>query len=371
MLWGVWLLQGNNHAAYISWFDIKKPINELFIMEAHLRHAKSQGSNMAPPKITLACSPSDRSRPILSGEIPVEGCETELHTREAAELLRTAARDMIFDVTEMSLSTHLILTSRRSAHYTAIPAFHSRAFRHSSIYINRSSGIAAPGDLVGKQVGIQEYQQTAALWVRGMLKDEYGVDASAIFWRTGGLEKAGGSERIPVSLPEHISVRPIGPDQTLSAMLVSGEIDALISPRQPSVFAMPSVGQLFPNYRGAEEDYFRRTGFFPIMHAIGIRKSLADMHPWLPRAVYNAFCEGRRRALSDLASTGVQRITLPWARAALDDACALMGSDIWPYGIEKNRRELEAMARYAHEQGLADRTINPAEMFHPSVLAED
>jgi 4,5-dihydroxyphthalate decarboxylase len=323
---------------------------------------------MAGLKITVACSPSDRSRPVLSGEVPIEGCEAELHTREAADLLRMAVRDMTFDVTEMSLSSHLVLTARETPHYVAIPAFHSRVFRHSSIYINLSSGIAAPKDLAGKQVGVQEYQQTAALWVRGMLADDYGIDAGSILWRTGGVEKPGGSERVPIALPDRIRVEPIAPEKTLSAMLVAGEIDALISPRQPSAFGAPSVGRLFPDYRRAEEDYFRRTGHFPIMHCIGVRRSLAEAHPWLPRAVHDAFCEGRRRALQDLAAVGVLRVTLPWARAALEDAKALMGPEVWPYGFEKNRRELEAMARYAHEQGLAGRVIDPAEMFHPSVL---
>ena len=325
---------------------------------------------MAGLKITVACSPSDRSRPVLSGEVPIEGCEPELHTREAADLLRMAAREMAFDVTEMSMSSHLVLTARETPHYVAIPAFHSRVFRHSSIYINLSSGINGPKDLAGKQVGVQEYQQTAALWVRGMLADDYGIDAGSIVWRTGGVEKPGGSERVAIKLPAHIRVEPIGPEKTLSAMLVSGEIDALISPRQPSAFDTASVERLFADYKRVEEDYFRRTGFFPIMHGIGVRRSLAEEHPWLPSSIYNAFREGRRRAIQDLAAVGVQRVTLPWARATLEDAKALMGPEIWPYGFESNRRELAAMARYAHEQGLAARTIDPSEMFHPSVLSD-
>jgi 4,5-dihydroxyphthalate decarboxylase len=125
---------------------------------------------------------------------------------------------------------------------------------------------------------------------------------------------------------------------------------------------------LFPDYRKVEEDYFRRNGFFPIMHGIGVRRTLAEEHPWLPMALFNAFAEGRRRALADIASVGVQRVTLPWPRAALDEAKALMGPEIWPYGYQVNQRELSAMARYAHEQGLAERIIDPAEMFDRSVL---
>jgi 4,5-dihydroxyphthalate decarboxylase len=326
---------------------------------------------MSGLQITLACSPSDRSRPVLSGEVPIEGCAPELVTRPAAELLRAAAREMTYDVTEMSMSSHLVLTARETPHYVAIPAFHSRLFRHSSIYINTASGIARPEDLAGKRVGVQEYQQTAALWVRGMLSDDYGVDAGSIVWRTGGVDRPGGSERVPIKLPDRISVDPIGPDKTLSDMLVAGEIDALISPRQPRAFDAPSVGRLFPDYRTAEEDYYKRTGFFPIMHGIGVRRSLAEKDPWLPGAVYAAFREGRRRALDDLTAFGVLRVTLPWVRAELDAAQALMGSEIWPYGFEPNLPELAAMARYAHEQGLADRVIDPAEMFHPSVLGKE
>lgn len=326
---------------------------------------------MSGLKITLACSPSDRSRPVLSGEVPIEGCAPDLVARPAAELLRTAARDMTYDVTEMSMSSHLVLTARETPHYVAIPAFHSRLFRHSSIYINTASGITRPKDLAGKKIGVQEYQQTAALWVRGMLSDDYGVDASSILWRTGGVDKPGGSERVPIKLPDRITVEPIGPDKTLSGMLVAGEIDALISPRQPSAFDASSVERLFPDYRNAEENYYRRTRFFPIMHGIGVRRSLAENAPWLPGAVYAAFCEGRRRALEDLQAFGVLRVMLPWARAELDAAKALMGPEIWPYGFEPNLPELAAMARYAHEQGLADRVIDPAEMFHPSVLGAE
>lgn len=325
---------------------------------------------MAGLKITLACSPSDRSRPVLSGEVPIEGCDAELLTRPAAGLLHGAVNEMAYDVTEMSMSTHLVLTARETPHYVAVPAFHSRTFRHSAIYINKSSGIDRPQDLVGKQVGVREYQQTAALWVRGMLADDYGIDAGAVTWRTGGVDKPGGGERIPIKLPDHIRVDPIGAEKTLSAMLIAGEIDALIAPAEPSAFSDSSVGRLFPDYQKVEEDYYRRTGFFPIMHGIGVRRSLADEHPWLPGAVYKAFCGGRERALQDLASVGVQRLTLPWARAVLDEARELMGPEIWPFGFEINRSELTTMARYAHEQGLADRVVDPAEMFHPSVLSE-
>lgn len=289
-------------------------------------------------------------------------------TRDAAALLHGAVNEMAYDVTEMSMSTHLVLAARETPHYTAIPVYHSRAFRHSSIYINTASGITRPEDLVGKQIGVREYQQTAALWVRGMLADDYGVDADAVFWRTGGLDKPGGGERMPIKLPERIRVEPIGPDQTLSQMLVAGEIDALVSPSQPSAFDAPNVERLFPDYRGVEQDYYRRTGFFPIMHGIGVRRTIAEDHPWLPMALFNAFAEGRRRALADLAAVAVQRVTLPWPRAAFDEAKALMGPEIWPYGYIANKAELTAMARYAFEQGLAERIIDPAEMFHPSVL---
>jgi 4,5-dihydroxyphthalate decarboxylase len=173
---------------------------------------------------------------------------------------------------------------------------------------------------------------------------------------------------VAIALPDHITVEPIGPDQTLAAMLASGEIDALISPIEPSTFASASVARLFADYRTAEQDYYRRTRLFPIMHAIGVRRALADQNPWLPGAVYAAFCKARRRALDDLESVGVLKITLPWVRAELDATRALMGDEIWPYGFEANLPELAAMARYAHEQGLAARVIDPAELFHGSVL---
>jgi 4,5-dihydroxyphthalate decarboxylase len=325
---------------------------------------------VAKVKLSIACIQTDRSRPILDGRVTLPDVELEALNVEPEEIFRRALNEKAFEITELSMGSHITTTARGDASYIAIPVFLSRVFRHSAIFVRTDRGIRTGADLAGRTIGLPEYQQTAGLWVRGILRDQYGVDTTKIAWRIGGQEKAGVGERIKVDLPPHLDVKPIGPSQTLNQMLADGEIDAIFSPRPPSCFDKRSapVDRLFPNYQEAEKEYFKKTRFFPIMHALTVRKDVAEKHPWLPMQLFDAFAKAKALSLAELSLNNVLRVSLPWVPVNYEDARAVMGPNVWPYGFQENREEVAAMARYAHQDGLAARAVDPAELFHPSTL---
>ena len=332
-----------------------------------------EGDPIAVPdlRLTLACVATDRSRPILDGRVTVPGVAFDATPGEPEAIFRTALREHAWDVTELSMSSHITVTARGDAHYVGIPVFLSRAFRHSGIYVRTDRGIGRPEDLKGRTIGLPEYQQTAALWVRGILRDLHGVGVRDVKWRIGGVERAGQGERIRLDLPADIDAAPIGPDDTLNGLLAAGEIDAIVSPRPPSGLDDPRipVARLFPDYRAAEIAYHRQTGFFPIMHCLALRRELADAHPDLPGKLFRAFAEAKEMALAELGLINVLRVSLPWVAAALAETKTIMGADIWPYGFAQNRDEIAAMTRYAHEDGLTAERLEPEALFHPSTLS--
>ena len=313
--------------------------------------------------LTLACTASDRTRPILDGRVSVPGVDFTVLPGEPEDIFRRALRDRAFDVSELSMGSHITTTARGDGSYIGVPVFPSRAFRHSAVYIRTDRGIAGPADLAGRTIGLPEYQQTAALWVRGFLRDRYGVDTRRIAWRTGG-------ERVPISLPDGLDVRPMGED--LQAALAAGRIDALVAPRPPAALADldAPVGRLWPDYRAEEMAWHHATGFFPIMHCIAVRRDVAERHPWLPVELFRAFARARAIALEELQLVNVLRVSLPWIAAAYEEQAAAMGGDPWPYGFARNRDEIAAMTRFAAEDGLAEQAVAPEALFHPSTLGE-
>ena len=318
---------------------------------------------MTKLSLTVACTASDRTRPILDGRVTVPGVDLTTLPGEPEDIFRRALRDRVFDVCELSMGSHIVTTARGDGPYVGVPVFPSRAFRHSAVYIRTDRGIGGPGDLAGRTVGVPEYQQTAALWVRGILREHYGVDTRGVAWRTGG-------ERVPISLPEGLDVRPLGEDP--QGALAAGRVDALIAPRPPAAFEDPGapVGRLWPGYRAEEVAWHRATGFFPIMHCLAVRRDVAERHPWLPVELFRAFARARAMALAELRLVNVLRVSLPWAAAAFEEQAAIMGGDPWPYGFARNRDEVAAMARFAVADGLASRAVEPEKLFHPSTLDE-
>ncbi|MBS0233413.1 MAG: ABC transporter substrate-binding protein [Proteobacteria bacterium] len=319
--------------------------------------------------ITIACGDYDRTRAIKDGRVGVDGCEVTYLPLEPEELFFRAFRYTDFDVAELSFNSYLMTTTRDRCPYVALPAFVSRHFRHSCLFIRTDRGIRSPQDLKGKLVGLPEYQQTANVWMRGILKEEYGVDPADIRWRTGGQEEPGRDERTPLTLPPGVELEAIPNDKTLNKMLADGELDAVFSARELSCYVKgaPNVGLMFPNFREVESDYYRRTKIFPMMHVIGVRKTLVERYPWLPATVYKAFCQAKEVALREMAEQAVARLTLPWPEVNLQDAKELMGNDFWRYGVNESAHEIETLVRYSVDQGLAARKLELSEIFHPSV----
>ena len=320
--------------------------------------------------VTIACANYDRIAPIADGRVDVEGCDVTFVPLGPEEVFFRAFRYAEFDVSELSLNSYMMSTTRDACAYVAIPVYPSRSFRHSMIYVRADRGIETPGDLKGKIVGTPEYQQTANVWVRGMLEEQYGVRPGDMIWRTGGQEEPGRDERTPLDVPAGLDLAPIPKDRYLSEMFEAGEIDVYMSARAPSPYlrGSPTIERLFPDVRAAEQAYFRDTGLFPIMHLIGVKKSIAEAHPWLPAALYRAFDEAKALAMDRLEETGVLYATLPWPADAAAEAKRLMGDDFWPYGVSRNRHALETITRYSFDQGLAARNLSMEELFHPSTL---
>ncbi|WP_270934717.1 substrate-binding domain-containing protein [Falsiroseomonas oryzae] len=313
--------------------------------------------------LTLASTLSDRTRPIHDGRVTVEGFDLRFVGGEPEELFRTAMREARHEITELSMASHILSVARGDSRYIGVPVFPSRAFRHGAIYVRTDRGIARPEDLAGRTIGTPEYQQTAALWVRGMLREQHGVDTRGIAWRSGG-------ERTPLSLPPGLDMQVIPEGETLEAMLADGRLDAFVGPRPPACFLdrTAPVARLFADTRAAEEAYLRATGFFPIMHCIAIRRDVAEAHPGLAAALHRAFAAAKAQALAELAMVNVLRVSLPWIAQEAARQTEIMGGDPWPYGFARNRDELAAMCRYALADGLTARDVAPEELFHPTTL---
>lgn len=320
--------------------------------------------------ITIACNAYDRTRPIKDGRVQVEGCNVTYLSYEAEEMFFRALRHDEFDVAELSFSGYMITFSRGVSPYIAIPAFVSRFFRHSSIYIRTDRGIKGPADLKGRLVGLPEYSQTAGVWMRGIFQDDYGLKPSDVKWRAGGLEEPGRDERMPLKAPDGVDLKSVPAGKTLTKMLDDGELDAVMTARALSnyVRGAPNIGRLFPNYQEIERDYYQRTKIFPPMHLIGIRKSLVEKHPWLPANVYKAFCQAKAIAMNDVREVGWPHVTLPWVDAQAAEVSQLMGLDYWRYGVSESAHEIETLIRYAHEQGLLARKLSVEELFAPTTL---
>jgi 4,5-dihydroxyphthalate decarboxylase len=320
--------------------------------------------------LTLACWDYDRTRALATGEIRPEGVDLTYLSLPVEETFFRMMRYQEFDVAEMSLSSY-VLSLSRGAPATAIPVFPSRAFRHNGVYVNAASGIETPQDLAGRVIGIPEYQLTAIVWQRGILAEHYGVPLDAARYRTGGLDNPGRVEKVQVKLPPGIEVQPIPADRTLSDMLVNGEIDAVYCPRTPRPFAQgrPEVRRLFADPRAEEERYFAETGIFPVMHTVVLRADVYERHRWLAQSLFKAFEQARAETADRLGETAANLSMIPWLYDEVERTRRLMGQDFWPYGLGPNAEVLRTFLRYAREQGLIDRDLDPADLFVPETHA--
>jgi 4,5-dihydroxyphthalate decarboxylase len=323
---------------------------------------------MSKLRLSVAVGPYDRTRALIDGSVQIVGVDPVCMTLSPEEIFFRALRHEEFDVCELSLSSFTVMTAQGGGPYVGVPAFVSRMFRHTAIYV-RTDRIRKPEDLKGRKVGLPEYQLTANVWARAILADDFGVKPSDIHWIRGGIEHAGRPEKITIDLPRDVRLDNAPEGRTISAMLADGEIDGFVAPRAPALPKnTPNVGWLFPDPVAAAKDYFNRTGVFPIMHLVGVRRTLAERHPWLPGAVFKAFSEAKAKALDLLGDPSAMKVTLPFVEERLAEARALMGEDFWPYGVAENRKTLEAFMRAHHAQGLSSRLVKPEELFHPGTL---
>lgn len=322
---------------------------------------------MSKVQLSIAMGDYDRTRALFDGRVQIDGVDPVYMLLSPEEMFFRAMRSQDFDVTELSLSSYLVKHSKGECPYVAIPVFLSRAFRHTSIYV-RKDRIKRPEDLKGKRVGLPEYQLTANVWARSILQDDYGVRPEDITWVRGGIETPGRPEKIKLDLPANVHVEPAPDGTTISELLDRGEIDGFIGPRPPSRQALknPDIGWLFDDPTAVAKDYYRRTGVFPIMHVVGIRKELAEHHAWLPGALLKAFTQSKAAALELLADTSATKVTLPFVEEQLKAARQTMGEDYWSYGVAAARKTLETFVRHHHSQGLSARLVSVDEIFHPS-----
>lgn len=326
---------------------------------------------MGKLKFTLACSPYDRMQPLFNGTVVPEGIDLNFIPIEIEESAWRQLKHQEFDGAETSLSQYTQFRSRGDDRFIGIPVFTSRLFRHSCVYVNVHKGIREPKDLQGKTVGVPEYTQTAVVWMRGILQHDYGVYPGDMRWRGGGEEIPGRVEKLKLELPG-VDFQPIPSDKTLSRMLDAGELDALFAARAPSCFVAgsPNVKRLFDNYWEVEEDYYRRTGIFPIMHTVIIKRSVYEKNPWVAMSLFKASVASKNIALRNLQQTHALFASLPWLIRQVDHTRRIMGDDWWPYGIEKNRKSIDALCQYSFEQSLSVKRMSVEELFAPETFDE-
>ncbi|MEO5772006.1 MAG: PhnD/SsuA/transferrin family substrate-binding protein [Burkholderiaceae bacterium] len=322
---------------------------------------------MSKLQLSVAMGDYDRTRALFDGRVQIDGVDPVYLLLNPEEMFFRAMRSSDFDIAELSLSSYLVKHSKDDCPYIAVPVFLSRAFRHTSIYV-RKDRIAKPEDLKGKRVGVPEYQLTANVWARAILQDDHGVRPQDLTWVRGGIDTPGRPEKIKLQLPPQVRIEAAPEGTTISELLDRGDIDGFIAPRPPSraALANPHIGWLFDDPTAAAKDYYRRTGVFPIMHVVGIRKELAARHPWLPGAVLKAFTQSKAAALELLGDTSATKVTLPFVEEQLKAARETMGEDFWSYGVTAARKTLETFVRHHHSQGLSARTMSVDELFHPA-----
>jgi 4,5-dihydroxyphthalate decarboxylase len=319
---------------------------------------------MANIQLTLACEDYDRTRPIKDRRIKPEGIELNYLAMSVEEIFWRMMKYEEFDVSELSMGAFLTAAARGRRPFVAIPVFPSRTFRPRCIFITTASGIGRPEELRGKRMGVPEYSMTAAVWLRGLFEHEYGIPPSEIHWIQAGEEQPGRKDRVDFEMPPGVRMDSKN-DRTLNEMIASGEIDAMMSPRMPTCFleGAPNVRRLFPNYRQAEMDYFAKTGLFPIMHVIVIKRAIYEKDPWVAQTLYKAFCEAKDLCMRELYDTNILRVSLPWTSAEYEDTRDLMTADYWPYGLTPNLMNLETLHNYLYEQGLIKQRLNLDELF--------
>jgi 4,5-dihydroxyphthalate decarboxylase len=320
---------------------------------------------MSKLPLTFACGLYDRMLALYTGEVPVEGVDLNfLVEDDPRDIFDRMAGGLEFDASEFSSSEFISRFVAKQCPFVAIPVFASRVFRHSFIFVNRKH-IKSAKDLQGKRIGVPVYTMTAAIFIRGLLSDEHGVDFSNVEWVEGAINEAkphGNPTILPTVKKLSISANKSG--KSLSKLLEEGELQAIIGTGVPEAFGRnPDVVRLYPDYRAAELDYYRRTRIFPIMHTVVIRRDVHEKHPFVATSLFKACAQAKDVALDKMRYRGTLRYMLPSMHADIDEIDAVFGGDPWPYGVEANRPTLDALVRYLEEQGVIAKAPRVDELF--------
>jgi 4,5-dihydroxyphthalate decarboxylase len=317
-------------------------------------------------RLTLALGDYDHTRDVAQGVVRPDGIELVWLNLPVEEIFFRFTKYREWDVTELSFGKYVSLLSQDDASVVALPVFPSRVFRLSSIYVRPDGPVKRPADLAGKRIGVPEWAQTAAVYSRGYIAHELGVKLSDIEWVQAGLGEPGRVEKVALKLPAGLRLRPV-PDKTLTGMLLAGELDAVLSARPPQAFAEGRVARLYPEYREAEEAWFRKTGVFPIMHVVALRRDVFERDPWVAMNLVKAFEEAKRRSLARLGDITASHAPLAWLGDYVARLRTLMGEDPFPYGVDPNRPTLDTFLRYAFEQGVCHRLLDAEHLFPEQV----
>jgi 4,5-dihydroxyphthalate decarboxylase len=331
-----------------------------------LRTLNPGGKLLSRLPLTLACWDYDRTRPLIDGRVQPQDIELDIIVSPPKETFPRMLDRQEFQVSELALASYVALKASGDCPFVAIPVPLSRMFRHSSIWVRTDAGIRVPPDLKGRRVGTSQYGSTSNVFIRGLLQHEYGVFPQDVHWFLGGLT----TPRVPFSpnLPPDLRLDKLE-HQSMERMLEEGQLDAMQAVDIPPSFARgaPHIARLFPNYKEVEQDYYRRTGIFPIMHVVVIREDVYREHRWVAASLYQAFCEARDIAVEGLYDTDALRLALPWLIDHIEEARQVFGKDFWSYGLEPNRATYTAIGQYVYEQGLAPRAVSPDELFAPGL----
>jgi 4,5-dihydroxyphthalate decarboxylase len=323
---------------------------------------------MAAVTLSMAVGAYDHLRDLVNGRVRPEGIELTAMELSVEEIFFRTFSFQEWDIAEFSMAKYVSMLGSGTAPFRAIPIFPSRVFRHSAFYVATAAGIRSAEDLAGRRVGIPEWSQTAGIYARAVLQHQSNVQLSDIHWIQAGVNQAGRNEKVPLSLPEGVRIEAVS-DRSLNEMLLAGDLDAIITAREPASFVAgdAAITRLWPDYRSMEQSYYEATGIFPIMHVIVVRNEVLDRAPWVAMNLLQAFEKAKANSLKRLSTVVNSPVAIPWSLHADQLAQKVFGDDPWPYGLEANRKTLDAFLQYSHEQGVTQRRLFAEELFPDEV----